>query len=832
MRERRMAYCGVALIALTATGYAQETPANGARPASDRSTLPENAPQQGEIVVTAQRRSEKLSRVPISVAAFSNAKLEVLGIKSFAEIVRFTPGVQFDPERKDIAIRGVSSAAGTGTTGLYIDDTPIQVRALGLNANNTAPVVFDLDRVEVLRGPQGTLFGAGSEGGTVRYITPQPGLEKYSGYARAEGSFTEKGSPSYEVGVAAGGPIIKDKLGFRASVYERREGGWINRTDYLTGKATERDANHAETFAARAALTWKPVDAVTVTPSVFYQNRNQHQNDRYWVGVSDPGAGQYANGTPDRQGDRDHFTLAALKIEVGLGGVTLVSDSSYFNRKEVVNGYSGTLYNLSLFQQLLTNSNGLTNADGTPGTGTNFNLNPYTNPTQLASAQSPLLTATGINLPQSPNYVSRVFITNQQENYTQEIRLQSSNPVARFTWVAGAFFQQTRQVSTEEINDPQLPALVPVLFGGDFLSFTEGQTLLANGDDYINSTTGKDRQIALFGDANFAITPRLKITAGARYAWTKYSFTNFSDGPQNGSSKIGSGDKSETPFTPKAGISFQATRDDLYYATYAKGFRIGGANPPIPVELCAADLKNLKFLPTTYSSDSVNSFEIGSKNKFFGRRLSFAGSAYYLEWNNIQQASYLTSCGFQYTGNFGTVHSRGFDAQLNWVITHGLDLDLAVGYTDAHYSKTTQVAEGLPPSTPDAPNNLSAKSNTVPGVAPWTVTAGLQYSFKFRNNDAFVRGDYEYRSRNTHTPPLQDPLSAVHDLGLVNDPETAQASIRAGVTVHNVEAEAFINNLANVHPQLGLSHEDQYTLLFEAQTFRPRTFGLSLSYRY
>jgi iron complex outermembrane receptor protein len=569
------------------------------------------------------------------------------------------------------------------------------------------------------------------------------------------------------------------------------------------------------------------VEAVTVTPSVFYQNRNQHQNDRYWVGASNPGNHQYANGTPDRQADLDHFTLASLKIEAQLGGVTLVSDSSYFNRKEVVNGYSGTIYNLSLFQQLLTNPNG----DGT--TGQNFNLDPYTNDTQAASAAGyPLLGAAGPNLPQFPGYVSRVFITNKQENYTQELRLQSSDPAARFSWVAGVFFQQTRQVSVEEINDPQLPQLVPLLFGGDFLSFTEGLPLLPNGDDYINSTTGKDRQIALFADATFAITPRLKVTAGVRYAWTKYSFTNFADGPQNVGFGSGSGGKSEQPFTPKAGLSFQATRDDLYYFTAAKGFRIGGANPPIPVQICAADLQRLGSVPNTYDSDNVWSYEIGSKNRFFGRRLSFAGSAYYLEWNNIQQASYLTSCGFQYTGNFGTVHSRGFDAQVNWTVTRGLDLDLAVGYTDAHYAKTTQVSPGLPPSTPDNPNNLSAKSDTIAGVAPWTVTAGLQYSFKFNGNDAFVRSDYEYRSHNPHTPPLQNPLSAVNDLLIVADPETAQVNIRAGMTIHQIEAEAFINNLANVHPQLALAHEDQYTALFEAQTFRPRTFGLSLSYRY
>ena len=784
---------------------------------SDRSTSLAGD-SDAEIIVTATRKSELLSRVPVSVSAFGNAKIEVLGIKSFAEVQRFTPGVQFDSERKDVAIRGVSSQAGTGTTGIYIDDTPIQVRALGLNANNTAPVVFDLDRVEVLRGPQGTLFGAGSEGGTVRYITPQPGLDTYTGYARVETSFTQNGAPSYEAGAAFGGPIIRDTLGFRASAYYRREGGYINRVDYQTLSPTERDANHAETLALRGALAWKPVDALTITPSVFYQDRRQNQNDRYWVGVSDPANHVFLNGTPDRQADKDRFVLGSLKIEAAVGPVTVISDTSYFNRKEVVNGYSGTLYNLSLFQQLLTN----TNADGS--TGQNFNLDPYTNPVQAASAAGyPLLTPTGINLPQFPNYVSQTFITNRQENVTQELRLQSSDPNARFSWTAGVFFQSSRQVSTEEINDPQLPQLVPVLFGGTLLDFTEGIPLLPNGDDYINSTTGKDRQIALFADATFALTPRLKLNGGVRYAWTKYSFTNFSDGAQNIGFKSGSGGKSETPFTPKVSVNFQATPDDLFYATVAKGFRIGGANPPIPLSLCAADIAKLGSVPATYGSDEVWSYEVGAKNKLFSRKLTFAGSAYYLEWNRIQQASYLTSCGFQYTGNFGTVHSKGFDVQLNWAVARGLNLDLAVGYTDARYSRTT-------PSL--GSGNLSTQGDAVPGVAPWTVAAGAQYDFAVGGSPAFVRGDYDFRSHNPHLTPIENPLSAVSDPFVVNDPSNAQVNLRAGVTVKGIIVETFINNVVDTHPRLALAHEDQYTLLFEAQTFRPRTFGVSLSYRY
>ena len=797
-------------------------------PATSAAATSSPAGGADDIVVTATRQSQSLSKVAISVSAFTGAKLETLGVKSFADIQRYTPGVQFDPDRKDIAIRGVSSDAGTGTTGIYIDDTPIQARALGLNANNTLPIVFDLERVEVLRGPQGTLFGAGSEGGTVRYITPQPSLKEYTGYGRVEGLFTENGSPGYEAGVALGGPIVADKLGFRGSAWFRRDGGYINRVDDQTGATTQRDANWVGTMALRGALAWRPVDNVTVTPAIFYQDRYQRQNNRYWIGISDPRRGRLFNGTPDRQSDTDRFLLPSLKIQADIGKVSIISNTSYYNRKELVNGYSGTLYNYSLLQQLLGTSVG--GAVGDPVF--NFNLDPAdgatgVNPTTIAAqTNGPLLTATGINNPFLPNYQARVFVTNRQENITQELRAQSNDPGGRFQWVVGAFFQSNHQTSIEEINDPQLPTLIPLLFGTDFLTFTEGVPLLANGDSYINNSVGKDRQFALFADGTFALTERLKVTAGVRYAWTKFSFTNFADGPQNVGFSTGTGAKSEQPFTPKVGVSFQADPNNLFYATVSKGFRIGGANIPFPLAICQADIDKLGGkIPTTYNSDTVWSYEIGSKNKLFDRRLTFAGSAYYLVWSGIQQANYLTSCGFQYIGNLGTVHSKGFDAQLNLTVMDGLNLDLAVGYTDARYSKTTLSAG--PGSNP-----LSTVGNTIPGYSPWTVTVGAQYDFRFGQNAAFIRGDYEYKSRNPYLTTGQDPRNAVNDPALVNNPAYAELNIRAGLTVRKVQLEAFVNNLADSRPRLELTHQDQYTELFEAQTIRPRSYGVAASYRF
>src|SRR5215472_7160568 len=170
-----------------------------------------------EVVVTATRREEKLTKVPASISAFTAADIQQLNAKTIADLVGYTPGVDFDPVSKNVSIRGVNSTAGDATTGIYIDDTPIQLRALGFGSDNTVPAVFDLERVEVLRGPQGTLFGAGSEGGTVRYITPAPSLTDTTGFAKSEISGTQYGGPSYELGGAMGGPIENDLLGFRAS---------------------------------------------------------------------------------------------------------------------------------------------------------------------------------------------------------------------------------------------------------------------------------------------------------------------------------------------------------------------------------------------------------------------------------------------------------------------------------------------------------------------------------------------------------------------------------------------------------------------------------------
>jgi outer membrane receptor protein involved in Fe transport len=773
------------------------------------------ASEVSEIVVTATRKEQSLSKVAESVSAFTAAKLEKLDVKNFADLAKFTPGITYSNDSHDISVRGISSTAGSGTTGIYIDDAPIQVRNLGLNANNTLPTLFDLNRVEVLRGPQGTLFGAGSEGGTIRYITNQPSLTAFSGLAHSELAFTQDGSPSYEGGVALGGPLIQDKLGFRVSAWGRRDGGYVNSVNYQTLATTDSNANRVDTYALRGALTWAPTDALTITAGINYQKRDQHDQDEYWVGISGPG--HYLNGTPDRMADPDRFVLPTLKVEWNAGPVKVIYDGSYYNRLERVNGYSGTLYNLSFFQHFLSSDPNVNQY------GDAYPVDPQGNAcSNNCGSFFPLLTATGINLPGMPNYYAQNLITNAQQNLTQEIRVQSNDPGSRLQWTAGFFFAFNRQQSKEEIRDPMLPQLTQLLWGEDMIT-AWGENLLENGDDYLNNTRAHDSQKALYIDATYSITEKLKLNVGLRYAWTKFVFENTNDGPQdllggppslqNGG--LASGGKSEQPFTPKFSLSYQLTTDDLLYATAAKGYRIGGATPPLPPN-CGSGF------PTSYNSDSVWSYEIGTKDRFFDRKVQVSASAYYIDWSNIQQAFYVPICGIQFTTNAGAAVAKGFDLQSQWQVVKALSIDLSVGYTDAKFSKTALDANG----------DVLNENGDALDVAPWTLTVGAQYDFTVLGRDAFARVDDEFQSKRTTPIPNEDPATAFYDSGLRPDPATNLLALRLGVSLDRWDFAVFANNLLDTHPQLNLQHQDSSTALYEATTLRPRTVGMAANFKF
>ena len=790
--------------------------------------------QQGplqEITVTATRRDESLSRVPISVTAMTQETIDLRGIKDIADVARFTPGINVDTSgTNNIAIRGIASSGGAGTTGIYLDDTPIQIRALAFNPDDALPKSFDIDRVEVLRGPQGTLFGAGSEGGTVRYITTQPSLTKSSFYSRDEVSFTQGGAPSYEVGVAGGMPVIDGVLGTRLTVWYRRDGGYLDRIDPTDGSLVEKNANFEHTLLVRLASIWQMAEGWTLTPGIYYQDRYRKEFNDYWPLYSNPGSNSFVSGNPDSRPNPDRFYLASVKLEGDLGFAKLISNTSFYHRKEET-GYDGTLYNLGFYQGGV-----FLNGDGSS-----------------ASSTYPLLDGAGVHLPPGlTTYRSPASIDNTQRNLVEELRLQSNDATSKLQWTTGLFFSVNRQSYTEQIHDPMLNALSVGLTGqtyDNWFGYTNGAGTFVPtlfdpaypNDSYFLHTRAKDRQIAIFGEATYAFSDQFKLTAGGRFAWSQFSNVSLTGGPQLffDNTAVSTQEK-ETAFTPKVSFSYQMDPNNLFYFTYSKGFRPGGANNPVPQPACAQDFATFGITasPQAFGSDSVHSFEIGAKNNF-NNRVKIASSLYYIRWNNIQQTVVPPVCQISFIDNLGTAVAKGVDLQAEVALTDDFTAEFSTGYTDARYTSSASFANPDPTAPANTPivsrGDAIAGQSGQPG-APFTASMGLEYKFKLGEVPTYVRLDDEFQSRNHYNSASQDALSAQYDSANYHLSSTNFASARAGVSWGEMQVSLFCDNLTDTHTVTNYNHTidpgDGNTRLERQFTFRPRTIGVTFSYRH
>jgi len=834
----RSAILACCMPALALADNPADTPTSDATPASSDSGGLQ------EIVVTATRREESLSKVPISITALSAEDMQDRGIKDIADLARFAPGITVDADGTNkISIRGISSSGGSGTTGIYIDDTPIQMRSLAFSPDEAVPEIFDIDRVEVLRGPQGTLFGAGSEGGTVRYITTQPSLTTTTTAGRAEVSYTQGGAPSYEAGLAAGGPLIDGVFGARVTAWFRQDGGWIDSVDPTAANpqsaVIDRNANHTQSYLLRLAGLWAVNDSWTVTPSIYFQRHDEHEDSAYWPIYSNPGGNSYINGDPSPRSEPDTFYLPALKIEGTFNAFHLISNTSFYHRKEQT-GYDGTLYNLGFYQSQPQ----LENASAAPVWPLSDFIVPY-----------PLLDGTGLHLPAAiANYRAPNSVDNGQENIVQEVRLVSSDPNARLKWTTGLFFSENRQTYLEQIHDPMLEQFWQAVAGVDYTDvFVDqfGNPLAYDpafpNDSYFLSTHAKDTQYAWYGEATYALTDSLKATVGLRESRIQFAFTSLTGGPQLYNTNISESEsQSQNSFTPKVNIAYQLDPANMLYATYAKGFRPGGGNNPLPPAACAADLANFGIAnaPPTYNSDSVDSFEVGAKDNI-DNRLRISSSIYYIKWHNIQQTVVPPICQITFITNLGEATAKGGDIQIEWAATDSFSADVTAGYTDARYTKDSTFSTAQPDANGNLPppiavsgdeilGSISADSN--PSNPPFTLSMGLEYHVNIASHESFVRLDWEYQAHDKWLPPTQDPSTAQYDPANFTLPSTSFFSLRAGMNMGDFSIEPFIDNLTDTHVPINYNWSvDPGTgdsRLLREFSFRPRTFGVTFTYKH
>ncbi len=279
---------------LASSAFAQADQVTAQSPGAGDSLL-------SEVVITATRQVDTVSRVPLAVTAVTQRALDQQGVTQLTDLSRVVPSLQITNTGAggsvgQFAIRGVSSTAGAAVTGVYLDDVSLTKRnqnnIAGLNGS-PAPPLFDLERVEVLRGPQGTLFGGSSMGGTVRFITPAPSLTRTSGYVRAQTSQIKGGNLGYEGGIAVGGPIVEDKLGFRVSAFHRKQAGWVDAVDPHTRTVFAKNNNWLRQDVFRGQLLWRPTEKLSILGSVYAAQ--EKQNDSAAVSQSIKAAADYLN---------------------------------------------------------------------------------------------------------------------------------------------------------------------------------------------------------------------------------------------------------------------------------------------------------------------------------------------------------------------------------------------------------------------------------------------------------------------------------------------------------------------------------------------------------
>jgi len=772
--------------------------------ASDDTTLQ-------EVVVTATRREESINKIPVSVTAFTADAMADLEIHDIDDIARLTPGVAFyrgTYGTATISIRGIgdnssSGGVGVGTTAIYVDDVPIQARSapLAFSTTNPYPDTYDMQRVEVLRGPQGTLFGSGALGGAVRYITTQPSLTETSFQVNAEGADTQFGAPSYEAGFAAGGPIINDVLAFRVSAEDRHDGGWIDRIARSDSAVLEPNANYNDMREVRVALAYAPDEHLKITPSFFAQESLANDEGLYWEGFSDPSTGHFADAGA-AQPDHDRFDLGAIKAEYAMGTVALTSDTSYLYRRNK-NTYDVT-------------SNVL---EFTP------------------AGTFPLLNTTQI--PGLTDYTATAYDLNQQNSFVQEIRLQSTDPSARVTWQTGVFYQRMRSLAQDfqTTNPGDFNKLTEYLAGTDYQTLFYGIADIPPNISYQSLEDTLEKQTAIFGEANVKIVDPLTATLGVRVAHLSVDSTELQGGPYSYISTQLTGSTnatSETPVTPKFALAYQMDPDNLAYLSIAKGYREGGVVHSL-ASICDASLHALGFdsAPTSYSPDKLWSYEVGAKDLLFNRRLQLNTSVYQIDWKGIQQVTYLLSCGQALPFNGGSVTVRGFDLQADWRVFAGLDVNTTVAYTHSVYDHTlygeADPITGVRPVIINKGDSIGYPSPNSP--APWTATVMPKYSFKWAGYSGYALFNYVFNSRHYIKSAAEDPATVQYLPSQLPTPRLEYVDLRAGMYFGPLEAALFVKNTFDTHSAARTSFNNTYSDWYFDSTIRPRTVGIALTYK-
>jgi iron complex outermembrane recepter protein len=632
-----------------------------------------------DIVVTAQKTTEPLSKVPISIDVLSGATLAEQHITDYADLSRAVPDLSFSsyggPGQSNIEIRGVSSQAGSATTGIYLDDVPIDVLNI-YTTGATEPRFFDIDRVEVLRGPQGTIYGASSMGGTIHFVSNQPDLNKFSGSVHSSVGGTEGGGVNYEGDSIVNLPIVDGVAALRIGALYDHESGWINRAN-PDGTIAANKINDVDTTVVRATVKVQPTDALTITPAVFLQRLSAGGQDTYDVDLP-----PFESPTLVPETSRDEIAISSLTINYDFGWSNLTSVSGYFWRQDDRN-IDGTVYDSQYIGSSLQQEFGYGGA-------------------AISALAAPVQFNTGVN------------------QFHQEVRLASKpqGPDDKWAWIGGLYYSRTR---TSLLDNEHIPG-----FNSTFESIYNDTPLDVLGaafpDDLVYYALSEfvNTEKAVFGQATYTLLPGLKVTAGARYEEATEDLSFTTEGYFGGGTPPFSNSTKGHALTPKAVIAYDVSESTMVYASASEGFRDGGVNRPVPIPLCSADLAGLGLTqaPADYKPDKLWSYELGVKSRALQNSVVMTGALYDIRWTNIQTDIILPTCTFDIKDNIGSAESKGVEAQVDAHVNDHLLLTLGGNYTSAKIVEPVTLL-GV------------EKGDHIPGVPDYSVNTAAEYTQPF-----------------------------------------------------------------------------------------------------
>jgi iron complex outermembrane recepter protein len=773
-----------------------------------------------EITVTATRRSESLQDVPMSITAINAATLQEQSTRSFIDYAGQVPSLAFastgdgSGTARTISIRGVS---GDNTTGFYIDETPVP--------DSIDPRVVDIERIEVLRGPQGTLYGARSMGGTVRMITVQPDFNSFSGRVTVNGSHTQEASNA-NVGLdgAVNIPLVQDRMALRLVAFYQHDAGYFTRT-FLTNPAEAQDlppnanpttlgglptssksnVGQDESYGGAATLAIKAGDALKITPRIMFQKSNMN-------GLPYADQGSYpvpavvgpVNMHPDgytqqrfydlEEDSKDSWVLGSVAVSYDAHSFNFLSSTSYFDRT-VDETEDQTDF---LWQNLEAPFDGL----------------PLGN---INDPNAPLYHAVPI-----PSTIREI---KQIHRFVQEFRV-TSKLEGPWSYVAGLFFSDTRGRVPYAGYYP--PAIAPGISqtGGFVVQGIDGLPIPVNpanpdeifGQDYQT----KVQEPAVYGELSYNFTAAWKATVGLRGYSVHTSTGGYLEGIAFGGPRLTDPEQSttESGVNPKVELDYKISPDKMVYADIARGFRPGGLVPSIPGSTasdplgCFAQLEALGYTSAeqtkSYHSDHLWNYEVGGKTSWLDNHLTVDGAAFYTVWDDIQQLVALP-CGFQFRANSGQATIKGFDLEVHARPVNHLDLTAGVGFQHARISKSSPLIPSL------------QEGDRVYEVPDWTANVGATYTIPLTDESGFVgtvnysyTGDSVSASVDTNDPRLRPGYSLL--------------DATLGYRLRNYEIAFVGKNLTNTEANLG----DNRSLAAETVgrprivVNPPRTLGIEL----